>query len=57
MPAPSTTVAPLAGYFTVWAVCGLGALVSMALLFVVPKLAFADADSVEGALAPAATAD
>lgn len=52
-----TTVAPLAGYFTVWAVCGLGALVSMALLFVVPKLAFADADSIEGALAPAATAD
>ena len=37
-----STVARLAGYFTVWAVCGVGALVSMLLLFVVPKLAFAD---------------
>lgn len=42
-----TTVAPLAGYFTVWAVCGLGALVSMLLLFVVPKLAFADPETIE----------
>ena len=32
-----TTVAPLAGYMTVWAVCGVGALVAMVLLFFVPK--------------------
>ena len=29
---------------TVWAVCGGGALVAMALLFFVPKLAFADVE-------------
>jgi len=49
------TVAPLAGYMTVWAVCGGGALVAMALLFVVPKLAFADVEpqlQPEGAVAP-----
>lgn len=40
-----STVAPLAGYMTVWAVCGGGALVAMALLFFVPKLAFADVES------------
>ncbi|TPX00832.1 MFS transporter, partial [Schumannella luteola] len=39
-----TTVAPLAGYMTVWAICGVGALVAMALLFFVPKLAFADVE-------------
>lgn len=44
------TVAPLSGYMTVWAVCGLGAVVSVALLFVVPKLAFADALPDEPAL-------
>jgi MFS family permease len=40
-----TTVAPLAGYMTVWAVCGVGALVAMVLLFFVPKLAFADVEA------------
>ncbi len=40
-----TTVAPLAGYMTVWAICGVGALVAMVLLFVVPKLAFADVEA------------
>lgn len=40
-----TTVAPLAGYMTVWAVCGIGALVAMVLLFFVPKLAFADVEA------------
>lgn len=40
-----TTVAPLAGYMTVWAVCGIGALVAMLLLFFVPKLAFADVEA------------
>ncbi|QEO10410.1 MFS transporter [Protaetiibacter larvae] len=38
------TVAPLAGYLTVWAICGGGALVAMVLLFFVPKLAFADVE-------------
>jgi MFS family permease len=44
------TAAPLAGYMTVWAICGIGALVAMVLLFFVPKLAFAD---VEAELLPA----
>jgi len=51
-----TTVAPLAGYMTVWAVCGVGALVAMALLFLVPKLAFADTDAEELAEEAPATA-
>ncbi|PZQ91869.1 MAG: MFS transporter [Leifsonia xyli] len=38
------TAAPLAGYLTVWAICGVGALVAMVLLFFVPKLAFADVE-------------
>ncbi len=45
-----TTVAPLAGYMTVWAICGGGALIAMVLLFFVPRLAFAD---VEEELLPA----
>jgi MFS family permease len=47
------TAAPLAGYMTVWAICGIGALVAMVLLFFVPKLAFAD---VEAELLPDAEA-
>jgi ABC-type amino acid transport system permease subunit len=43
--AVETTVAPLAGYMTVWAICGIGALVAMVLLFFVPKLAFADMEA------------
>jgi predicted MFS family arabinose efflux permease len=43
------TAASLAGYFTVWAICGAGALLAAVLLFFVPKLAFAD---VEAELAP-----
>jgi len=39
-----STAAPLAGYMTVWAICGVGALVAMVLLFFVPKLAFADVE-------------
>jgi len=39
------TAAPLAGYMTVWAICGIGALVAMVLLFFVPKLAFADVEA------------
>lgn len=39
-----STAAPLAGYMTVWAICGIGALVAMVLLFFVPKLAFADVE-------------
>ena len=52
--AVETTVAPLAGYATVWAICGVGALVAMVLLFFVPKLAFAD---VEEDLLPAVSAE
>ena len=41
--AVSTTASSLAGYMTVWVICGAGALVAAVLLFFVPKLAFADA--------------
>lgn len=40
--AAAGTVAPLAGYLTVWAICGAGGVVATVLLFFVPKLAFAD---------------
>jgi predicted MFS family arabinose efflux permease len=40
-----TTAASLAGYFTVWTICGVGALVAAILLFFVPKLAFADVEA------------
>ncbi|CAN5321753.1 MFS transporter [soil metagenome] len=40
-----STAAPLAGYMTVWAICGGGALVSAIVLFFVPKLAFADVEA------------
>lgn len=36
------TVASLSGYITAWAICGAGALVAALLLFMVPRLAFAD---------------
>ncbi|MCU1543537.1 MAG: transporter [Microbacteriaceae bacterium] len=39
-----STASSLFGYLTVFAVCGAGALVAAVLLFLVPKLAFADAD-------------
>ena len=42
--AVSSTASSLAGYMTVWVICGAGALVAAVLLFFVPKLAFADAD-------------
>lgn len=38
----SGTAGSLAGYFTVWAVCGVTALVAAALLFFVPKNSFTD---------------
>ncbi|MET0806823.1 MAG: MFS transporter, partial [Lacisediminihabitans sp.] len=41
--AVSSTASSLAGYMTVWVICGAGALVAAVLLFFVPKLAFADA--------------
>ena len=43
--ATAGTAASLSGYFTVWAVCGGGALISAVLLFFVPKLAFADVEA------------
>jgi MFS family permease len=38
----STTAASLGGYMTVWAVCAAGGFLAAALLFFVPKVAFAD---------------
>lgn len=39
-----STASSLFGYLTVFTICGLGALVAALLLFLVPKLAFADSD-------------
>ncbi|CAN5345702.1 N/A [soil metagenome] len=40
--AAASTASSLSGYYTVWVICGAGALVAAVLLFFVPKLAFAD---------------
>ena len=37
-----STASSLFGYMIVWTICGVGALLAAALLFLVPKLAFAD---------------
>jgi MFS family permease len=42
--AAGSTAGSLFGYYLVWTICGLGALIAAILLFFVPKLAFADAD-------------
>jgi MFS family permease len=42
--AVTATASSLLGYLTVFAICGIGALVAAILLFLVPKLAFADVD-------------
>ena len=43
-----STASSLFGYLIVWIICGTGALISALMLFVVPKLAFADiADELE----------
>jgi MFS family permease len=42
-----STASSLSGYMTVWIICGVGALVAAVLLFLVPKLAFADATEPE----------
>jgi MFS family permease len=42
--AVTSTASSLLGYMTVFAICGGGALVAAVLLFLVPKLAFADVD-------------
>lgn len=47
------TAAPLAGYLTVWTVCAAGGFLAAALLMFVPKVAFADAETAEGAVAGA----
>lgn len=46
--------ASLSGYYTVWAVCGGAAVVATVLLFLVPKVAFADADPEYSAVSPSA---
>ncbi len=38
----TSTASSLSGYFTVWIICGVGALIAAVLLFLVPKVAFAD---------------
>ena len=38
----TSTASSLSGYLTVWIICGVGALIAAVLLFLVPKLAFAD---------------
>ena len=43
--AAAGTAASLAGYVTVWTICGVGALLAAVLLFFVPKLAFADVEA------------
>jgi heme exporter protein B len=43
--AVSATASSLGSYLTVFAVCGIGALVAAVLLFLVPKLAFADTEA------------
>ncbi|MEJ3406131.1 MFS transporter [Rathayibacter sp. YIM 133350] len=47
--AASGTAGSLSGYFTVWTVCGVTALVAAVCLVFVPKLAFADAPEAEPA--------
>jgi MFS family permease len=42
--AVTATASSLLGYLTVFAICGIGALIAAVLLFFVPKLAFADVD-------------
>lgn len=42
-----STASSLFGYMIVWMICGAGALVSAVMLFVVPKLAFADITEVD----------
>lgn len=41
----TATAASLLGYMLVWTICGLGALAAAVLLFFVPRLAFADAET------------
>ncbi|WJM14942.1 MFS transporter [Microbacterium arborescens] len=48
----SETAASLGGYLTVWAICAAGGFVAAVLLFMVPRVAFADAD--ESPAAPSA---
>jgi MFS family permease len=43
--AVTQTASSLFGYLTVFTICGVGALVAAVLLFLVPKLAFADVDA------------
>jgi MFS family permease len=45
--AATSTASTLLGYMTVFTICGVGALVAAVLLFLVPKLAFADVDDLE----------
>ena len=42
--AATSTASSLLGYMTVFTICGVGALVAAVLLFLVPKLAFADVE-------------
>ncbi|AWB88789.1 MFS transporter [Salinibacterium hongtaonis] len=50
-----STASSLFGYMMVWTICGVGALIAAALLFMVPKLSFADASDSSELDAAAAT--
>jgi len=54
--AVGTTASTLLGYLTVFAICGVTALVAAVLLFLVPKLSFADVE-VDEALLPGAVSE
>ena len=41
-PGDGQTAAPLAGYLTVWTICGVTGLAAAAALVLVPRLAFSD---------------
>ncbi|WP_200847087.1 MFS transporter [Microbacterium sp. 18062] len=47
----SQTAASLGGYLAVWTICAVGGFVAAAVLFAVPKVAFADTDTAEAAAA------
>ena len=51
-----STASSLFGYMIVWSICGVGALLAAGLLFLVPKLAFADAAELDEDEAAEATA-
>jgi len=52
-----STASSLLGYLTVFTICGIGALAAAVLLFLVPKLAFADAEEAPEVIEAVSTRD